>query len=121
MNTESAISSLVKLPLPQQREIVARLLARQSSLTTRTTWQTLRFGANLRVAVYAPEQELYAAELRELLQNGALARIENEADGNWEIYGATRTFYATISEKREFVGLLDSWRLDAPPREIELP
>lgn len=121
MNIESAINSLANLPLPQQREIVARLLARQSSFETETTWRILRFDQNLRVAAYAPAQQLFAAELRELLQRGALARIENAADGNWEIYGETRTFYATISERRAFVGLLDSWQLNQPPREIELP
>ena len=121
MNTENVINSLEKLSPPQQREIVARLLAKQSSFEAETTWKTVRFGSNLRVVSYAPEQEQFVAELREILQNGALARIENEMDGNWEIYGANRTFFVTMSAKREFVGLLSSWQLDAPPFEINLP
>ncbi len=68
----------------------------------------MRFSAALRVVAYAPEQEAYTDALRELLQQGALARLENEADGTYEVYGPDRTYYVTMTPAREFAALLNS-------------
>lgn len=120
MITENFIESAQNLTVPERREVLARLLAEQSSEEFGTIWKSIRFGKNLRVITYAPEQEKFVEEVSELLRQGALVRIENQADGTCEIYGKERTFYATISEKRELVALLSSWLLENPPREINL-
>ena len=49
-----------------------------------------------------------------------LARLENEAEGTFELYGANRTFYVTMTIEREFAGLLSSWLPENPPREIKI-
>lgn len=116
---KSIISRVQKLTLSERREIISRLLAAQTA-EVGTIWKTVRFGATLRVVAYAIEHECFVESLRKLLQDGALVRIENEAEGTCEVYGSDRTFYVTMSEKREFVGLLSSWTLDAAPREINV-
>lgn len=122
MNTtaENLILAAKQLSTPQKREILARLWTEDELAETGRIWKSVRFGENLRVAAYAPEQESYLQDLRELLQKGALARIENEEEGTCEIYGADRTFYVTMSPQREFVALLSSWLPFEPPREINL-
>ncbi len=120
MIIENFIESAKNLTMPERREVLARLLAEQPSEEFGTIWKRIRFGKNLRVFAYAPEQKNFVQEVSELLQKGVLVRIENQADGTCEIYGTERTFYATIFEKRESVGLLSSWSLDNPPREINL-
>lgn len=122
MNTtaENLISAAKQLSTPQKREILARLWTEDELGETGRIWKSVHFGENLRVVAYAPEQESYLPDLRELLQKGALARIENEEEGTCEIYGADRTYYVTMSLQREFVALLSSWLPFEPPREINL-
>ena len=120
MIIENFIESAQNLTVPERREVLARLLAEQQGEEFGTIWKSVRFSKNLRVIAYTPEQEKFVEEVNKLLQQGALVRIENQADGTCEIYGKERTFYATISEKSELVGLLSSWSLDNPPREINL-
>ena len=120
MISESFIQTAKQLTAPEKREVLARLLAEQSENEIGMVWKSVRFGKTLRVVAYASEQEQFVEELTQLLQNGALARLENQADGTFEIYGEKRTFYVTMSEKREFVGLLSSWLPTQPPKEIDL-
>ena len=120
MISENFIQTAKQLTAPEKREVLARLLAEQTENEIGTVWKSVRFGESLRVVAYAPEQERFLEELKQLLQNSALARLENQADGTFEIYGEKRTFYVTMSEKREFVGLLSSWLPTAPPKEIDL-
>jgi hypothetical protein len=120
MMNETFIESAQKLTAPERREIMARLLADQATEEFGTIWKSVRFDEKLRVVAYTAEQEKFVADLRELLRNGALIRIENQSDGTCEIYGKERTFYATLSEKKGFVALLGSWLLNKPPREIFL-
>jgi hypothetical protein len=80
----------------------------------------VRFNNTLRVVAYAPEQERYIVELRELLLRGAPARLENESDGNYEVYGPSRTYYVTMTPARQFAALLNSWTPDSAPREVSL-
>jgi len=121
MNAVSEIMQTVNhLSAAQQREILARLWTEEARRATGKTWKTVKFGDDLRVVAYAPEQESYLAELRELLQSGTLARLESESDGTFEIYGVNRTYYVTMTIEREFVGLLSSWMPENPPLEINL-
>ncbi len=104
----------------EQREVLARLWTEQTRIGVNETWKTVKFSPNLRVTAYDAEQEKYLDELREALQSGVLARLENQSDGTFEIYGANRTFYVTLTVEREFAGLLSSWLPENPPREINL-
>jgi len=104
----------------EQREVLARLWTEQAGRNANETWKTVKFGENLRVTAYEPAQEPYLEELREALQNGVLARLENQEEGTFEIYAANRTFYVTLTVEREFAGLLSSWLPENPPREINL-
>ena len=117
---ESIINTAQRLTASERREVFSRLLAEQTESEVGTVWKTVRFGEKLRVVAYAPEQESFIESLRELLQGGALIRLENQADGTCEVYGTDRTFYVTLSERREFAGLLSSWRADDAPREINV-
>ena len=121
MINESFLETAKRLTAPEKREVLARLLAEQAKEEIGTIWKSVRFGNDLRVAAYNPEQEQHVAELTELLKNGALARLEDQAEGTYEIYGEQRTFYVTMSEKKEFVGLLSSWLPTNPPKELNLP
>lgn len=118
--TENLISATKRLSAPQKREVLARLWTEDELGETGKIWKSVRFGKNLRVSAYTPEQEPFLPDLREVLQKGALARIENEEEGTYEIYGADRTFYVTMSPEREFAGLLSSWLPFKPPKEINL-
>lgn len=104
----------------QQREVLARLWTEQAGQNANETWKTVKFGENLRVSAYDPSQEIYLEDLRNALKSGILARLANESEGNYELFGATRTFYVTMTIEREFAGLLSSWRPENPPREIDL-
>ncbi|HSK71112.1 MAG TPA: hypothetical protein VK892_05420 [Pyrinomonadaceae bacterium] len=104
----------------QQREVLARLWTEQAGRNANETWKTIKLGEILRLAAYDSSQEPYLEDLREALMNGVLARLENEAEGTYEIYGVSRTFYVTMTIEREFVGLLSSWSPENPPREIEI-
>jgi hypothetical protein len=117
---ENLLQTAKRLTASERREILARLVAEQSESEVGTIWKSVRFGENLRVVAHATEQEKFVDSLSETLRRGALARVENLSDGTFEIYGADRTFYVTMSEKREFVALLSSWSPNSPPREINL-
>lgn len=117
---ESIINNAQRLTASERREVFSRLLAAETEAAIGTIWKTVRFGEKLRVVAYASEQAIFIESLRELLQNGALVRLENPTEGTCEVYGTDRTFYVTMSEKREFVGLLSSWSSDAAPREINV-
>jgi hypothetical protein len=120
MINQSFLETAQKLTAPEKREVLARLLAEQANEEIGTIWKSVRFSENLRVVAYHSEQEKFIGELTRLLQKGALARLENQADGTFEIYGERRTFYVTMSEKREFVALLSSWLSTNPPKDINL-
>lgn len=121
MNRVSEILQTVNhLNAAEQREVLARLWAEEASRAVGKVWQSVKFGENLRVAAYAAEQEPHLESLRSVLQTGSLARLENKADGTFEIYGKDRTFYVTMTVEREFVGLLDSWLPENSPVEINL-
>ncbi len=51
----------------ERREVFSRLLAAQPEAEVGTVWKTVRFGEGIRVVAYAPEQESYTEDLRELL------------------------------------------------------
>jgi hypothetical protein len=120
MINEGFLETAKRLTAPEKREVLARLLAEQSDEEIGTIWKSFRFGNDLRVVAYNPEQEQFVAELTSLLQKGALARLENQSDGTYEIYGEQRTFYVTLSERKGFVALLSSWLPTNPPKEINL-
>ena len=115
------VESARRLTPAEKREVLARLWPEQAARNGRDVWISVRFSAALRVTAYAPEQEAYINELRELLRQGSLARLESEADGTYEVYGPDRTYYITMTPAREFAALLSSWPPDSPPRELSLP
>lgn len=104
----------------EKREVLARLWTEQANQNANEIWKTVKFGENLRVTAYDSGQKPYLQDLREALTNGVLARLENEAEGTYEIYGANRTFYVTMTIEREFAALLSSWSPENPPREIKI-
>jgi hypothetical protein len=114
------ISETQNLTNSERREVLSRLVAEQTKNEIGIIWKTIKFSDNLRVVSYAEEQNQYIEELCNLLQKGTLIRIENQADGNCEVFGIDRTYYVTLSEKREFVGLLSSWKVENSPQEIEV-
>ncbi len=114
------VETMRRFSSAEQREVLARLWTEQTRIGVNETWKTVKFGENLRVTAYEADQRQYIDELREILQNGVLARLENQNDGTFEIYGANRTFYVTLTVEREFAGLLSSWLPENPPREINL-
>lgn len=119
MNTVTELVETVRhLTLAEQREILARLWTEQAKRNANGTWKTIKFSENLKVVAYESSQESYVEGLRHELQEGVLARLENETEGTFEIYGKDRTFYVTMTLSREFVGLLDSWLPETPPKEI---
>ena len=83
-------------------------------------WVSVRFSDALRVTAYTPEQERYIGELRKLLLQGALARLEDESDGTYEVYGPDRTYLITMTPARQFAAILSSWEPDHAPREVVL-
>lgn len=119
-NVSKFVETIRHFSSAEQREVLARLWTEQAGRNTNETWKTVKFSENLRVTAYDSAQEQHLEELREALQNGVLARLENQADGTFEIYGANRTFYVSMTVEREFAGLLSSWLPENPPREIYL-
>jgi hypothetical protein len=119
-NVSNFVETIRHFSSAEQREVLARLWTEQTRIGVNETWKTVKFSENLRVMSYDASQAQYLDELREALQKGVLARLENQADGTFEIYGATRTFYVTMTIEREFAGLLSSWLPENPPREINL-
>src|SRR5205085_2589536 len=120
INVMEVVEAARHLTPAEQREVLARLWPEQAARSGDKTWLSVRFSAALRVVAYAPEQESYVSALRELLQHGALARLENEADGTYEVYGPDRTYYVTMTPAREFAALLSSWSPEHPPHEVSL-
>ncbi len=120
MINQSFMASTQQLTVPERREVLSRLLAEQTRHEVGTVWKSIRFSASLRVVSHNTNQEVFIPELRQLLLNGALVRVENQSEGTCEIFGVNRTFYVTMSEKREFVGLLSSWLPENPPVEVEI-
>jgi hypothetical protein len=118
--TESIFNQTQQLAPSEKREILSRLLANQSQNEVGTIWKSVRFSEKLRVTAQSSSQEKYVIELHNLLQKGALVRLENQSEGTCEVYGIDRTFYVTMSEKREFVGLLSSWLPENSPIEINV-
>lgn len=119
-NVSEFVETIRHFSSAQQREVLARLWTEQARIGINETWKTVKFSENMRVTAYDSGQNQYLDELRETLQNGVLARLENQTEGTFELYGATRTFYVTMTIEREFAGLLSSWLPENPPREINL-
>lgn len=117
----STVNTIYKMSPPEKREILGRLWAEQVNKKSNAVWKSIRFGDSLRVVSYTPEQEQYIGQLKDLLLKGTMARLENESDGTYEVYGRDRTYYVTMTPSREFAALLSSWELSNPPREITLP
>ncbi|MGH9752531.1 MAG: hypothetical protein ACREA2_07075 [Blastocatellia bacterium] len=122
MSTEvmEVITAARHLTPAEQREVLARLWPLAAERSGREVWMSVRFGEAARIVAYAPEQEPYVESLGDLLRHGALARLENEADGAYEVYGPDRTYYVTMTPAREFAALLSSWPPDQPPIEVIL-
>lgn len=116
----STVNTIHKMSPPEQREILGRLWSKQTNKKSNDVWKSVCFENSLRVVAYSPKQERYIGQLRDLLQNGTMARLENESDGTYEIYGPDRTYYVTMTPSREFAALLSSWELSSPPREVIL-
>ena len=119
-NVSKFVETIRHFSSAEQREVLARLWTEQAQIGVNETWKTVKFSENLRVITYDAEQQPHLDELREALQNGVLARLENQSNGTFEIYGANRTFYVTLTVEREFAGLLSSWLPENPPLEINL-
>lgn len=116
----STVKTIHKMSPTEQREILGRLWSEQVNKKSNDVWKSIRFGNSLRVVAYSPEQEQYVGQLSDLLQQGTMARLENEGDGTYEIYGGDRTYYVTMTPSREFAAILSSWELSNPPREVVL-
>lgn len=119
MTVQEVVAAARDLTPAQRRELIARIWPGPIS-TENETWVSIRFGEGMRVVAYVPEQEPFVDELRETLRGGVLARVENPTDGNYEIYGAERTFYVTMTPKREFAALLSSWPVGKSNQVIKL-
>lgn len=114
------VESVRQLKPAEKREVLARLWPEQAARGGRDVWISVRFSAAARITAYAAEQEAYLDALGDLLRGGALARLENEADGTYEVYGPERSYYVTMTPTREFAALLSSWPPDQPPHEVIL-
>jgi dephospho-CoA kinase len=119
-NVMEVVETARHLTLAEQREILARLWPEEEARSGDKLWKSIKFSNAMRVVSYSPEQERYIGDLRDLLLHGALARVENERDGTYEVYGPNRTFYVTMTPAREFAALLSSWLPDQAPREVHL-
>ncbi len=117
-NVIEVVEAARHLTAAEQREVLARLWPEQVINKGSAVWKSIHFSDRLRVVACAPEQEPYLSGLRDLLLGGALARVESEADGTYELYGPDRTYYVTMTPAKEFAALLSSWSPDRPPREI---
>jgi len=109
-----------RLTPSEQREVLARLWPERAAKSGDKAWVSIRFGDDLRVTAYEQGQERYIGSLRDLLQQGALARPENESDGTYEVYGPNRTYLITMTPARKFAAILSSWEPDHAPREVVL-
>lgn len=114
------MSNIRRLTPAEQREVLARLWPEQAARSGDKAWVSVRFSDSMRVTAYAPEQKRYVVELRNLLLQGALARLEDENDGTYEVYGPHRTYMVTMTPARQFAAILSSWEPDRAPREVVL-
>ena len=114
------MESIRLLTPAEQREVLARLWPEQAARSGDKAWVSVRFSDAMRVTAYAPEQERYIGELRNLLLQGVLSRLENESDGTYEVYGPDRTYLVTMTPARQFAAILSSWEPDNAPREVML-
>jgi dephospho-CoA kinase len=119
-NVRELIEAVRHLKPAKQRELLARIWPEQAARSGDKIWRSVRFGPAMRVMAHVPEQEQYVAELRDLLLQGALARLENENDNTYEIYGTDRTYLVTMIPAREFAAILSSWQTNSVPREVVL-
>jgi hypothetical protein len=119
-SVSEVITAASRLTRTEQREVLARLWPVAAVRRGREVWTSVQFSDTARIVAYAPEQEPYLIALRDVLQAGALARLENEADHTYEVYGPDRTYYVTLNLTKEFAGLLSSWPPDQPPLEVIL-
>ena len=101
-NVTHVVEAARQLTLAEQREVLARLFPEQTAHDGSTVWMSVKFSESARVVAYAPEQESYLDALRAVLRQGVLARMENREDGTYELYGADRTYYVTMTPAREF-------------------
>jgi hypothetical protein len=121
VSVTEAINVVRQLTPDEQRELLARLWPEPEELgSDRSRWTYVKFGGNLRVTSFSPDQEPYLDEVRDLLQRGVPARLDRPQDGYYELYGPTRTYYVALSLAKQFVGLLQSWPPDHPPRPVTL-
>lgn len=119
-NILGVIETVRRLTPAEQREVLARLWPEQAARSGDKAWVSIRFGDGLRVTAYEPDQEQYIGALRDLLQQGALARLEDENDGTYEVYAPNRTYLVTMTPARQFAAILSSWEPDHAPREVVL-
>lgn len=119
-NVGEVIKAALHLTVAEQRELLARLWPMAVEQSGDQFWTSVRLGACAQVTAGTPEQEPYLDALASILRSGALARLEDEADGTYEIYGPDRTYYVTLSPAKERVLLLSSWAPEQPPREVIL-
>jgi hypothetical protein len=114
-NVTQLISALRQLSPVEQREVLARLWPEQQP----SEWRFLQF-QNPTVKSFSDTQDPYLDDLKRLLREGVLARLDHPEDGNYELYGEARTYYATLIPEEEFAGLLSSWPPDQPPVKVDL-
>lgn len=119
-NILEVIETVRNMTIAEQREVLARIWSEQAAHSGDKVWMSVRFNESSRVVAYAPQQERYVRQLRDLLLRGAIARIENESDGTYELYGSDRTYFVTMTPSRQFAALLSSWTPEDPVREVSL-
>jgi dephospho-CoA kinase len=119
-NVRELIEAVRHLKPAKQRELLARIWPEQAVRSGDKIWRSVLFGPSMRVTAQVPEQEQYIAGLREVLLQGAMARLENERDSTYEIYGPDRTYLVTMTPSREFAALLSSWETNRAPHEVAL-
>lgn len=125
MTSQTSVTELIegirRLPLQAQREVLARVWPEPTAVGRGASeWRFLPMSEQVQVNSLTPGQEPFVEELRQLVRRGVLARLDSAEDGNYELYGPDRTYYVTLGERREIVGLLDSWTPDRPPRVVVL-
>jgi hypothetical protein len=110
------IQEIQHLSPAQRREVLARLWP--DVKVEGIQW--LELGEGVEVESYTPTQAPHVETVRHLLINGVPARLVQQDDGNWELYGPERTYLVTLDLTTRFAGLLSSWLPDGPPRTVVL-
>lgn len=119
-NVRTLLEEVHELTLPEQREILAQLLSDQAEHASEFILKNVKFGDEMRIVAYAEEQKPYIKELQDLLKEGTMALLEDESEGTYQVFGASRIFYVTMTPKREFAAILSSWSSGKPPKEFIL-